>query len=389
MRITVLGGAGKMGCIAVQHLVKDQRVDEVLIVDLNLDQAKTVAEYLNSPKVSLQVVDISDQDALVEVLKPSDVCLNATVYYMNLAVMDACLKAGVHYTDMGGLFHTTRKQLELHDRYMEAGISAVLGMGSAPGIPNVQARYAADRLDTVESIRIYDGIKPPESDEPLFTYAVPTILDELTLEPMIFRDGEFHACEPLSEFEDYWFTPPIGQLPMHLSLHSEVATLPHTFKGKGLRECFFKINYWGMAKSVVEKIRVLADFGFSSREPVEVKGQRVIPRDLMVTLLSGYVPPITEFLKPPLKRPPDWVKEIVTEVHGAVNGKNVIYRLGTLTVKGSLPTGVAPAVTAIWLAQGRIPAGVYPPEAVIDPLPFFRELEEHEIPTQVTYTEWL
>ncbi len=389
MRITVLGGAGKMGCIAVQHLVKDHRVDEVLIVDLNLDQAKTVAEYLNSPKVSLHAVDISDQDALVEVLKTSDVCLNATVYYMNLAVMDACLKAGVHYTDMGGLFHTTRKQLVLHDRYKEAGISAVLGMGSAPGIPNVQARYAADRLDKVESIRIYDGIKPPESDEPLFTYAVPTILDELTLEPVIFRDGEFHTCEPLSEFEDYWFTPPIGQLPMHLSLHSEVATLPHTFKGKGLQECFFKINYWGMAKSVVEKIRVLADFGFSSREPVDVKGQKVIPRDLMLALLSGYVPPITEFLKPPLKRPPDWVKEIVTEVRGAVNGKNVIYRLGTLTVKGSLPTGVAPAVTAIWLAQGRIPAGVYPPEAVIDPLPFFKELEEHEIPTQVTYTEWL
>lgn len=389
MRISVLGGAGKMGCIAVQHLVKDQRVDEVLIMDLNLDQAKTVAEYLNSPKVSIHAVDISDQDALVEVLKTSDVCLNATVYYMNLAVMDACLKAGVHYTDMGGLFHTTRKQLELHDQYKEAGISAVLGMGSAPGIPNVQARYAADRLDTVESIRIYDGIKPPESDEPLFTYAVPTILDELTLAPVIFRDGEFHTCEPLSEFEDYWFTPPIGQLPMHLSLHSEVATLPHTFKGKGLRECFFKINYWGMAKSVVQKIRVLAEFGFSSREPVEVKGQRVIPRDLMVALLSGYVPPITEFLKPPLKHPPDWVKEIVTEVRGAVNGKNVIYRLGTLTVKGSLPTGVAPAVTAIWLAQGRIPAGVFPPEAVIDPLPFFKELEEHEIPTQVTYTEWL
>jgi saccharopine dehydrogenase-like NADP-dependent oxidoreductase len=300
--------------------------------------------------------------------------------------MEACLRAGVNYTDMGGLFFTTRKQLELHDRYRTAGLSAVLGMGSAPGIPNIQARFAADNLDTVDSIKIYDGIRPPPGDDPRFTYAVPTIVDELTLEPMIFRGGEFRAMEPLSEFEDYWFTKPIGLLPMHLSLHSEVATLPLTFKAKGVKECFFKINYWGMAKSVVEKIRVLADFGFSGREPVDINGQRVVPRELMVSLLSGYVPPISDFLAPPAHRPPDWVKEIVTEVAGTKDGEQVIYRLGTLTVKGALPTGSAPAIAAIWLAEGRIPAGVYPPEAVIDPVPFFKELEAHEMPTQVTTT---
>ena len=41
----------------------------------------------------------------------------------------------IHYTDMGGLFHGTLKQLKLSDRFAEAGISAVLGMGSAPGAP--------------------------------------------------------------------------------------------------------------------------------------------------------------------------------------------------------------------------------------------------------------
>ena len=143
--------------------------------------------------------------------------------------MEACLEAGVSYTDMGGLFHTTRKQLELHERFAEAGLSAVLGMGFAPGVPNVQARYAADRLDSIETIRIYDGIKPPPPGDVRFTYAVPTIVDEMQMQPMVYRDGEFVACEPLSELEDYWFTPPIGLLPMHLSLHSEVATLPATF----------------------------------------------------------------------------------------------------------------------------------------------------------------
>jgi len=389
MRITVIGGAGKMACISVQDLAQDPRVDEVVIADLNLDQAKVVEEYIKSPKITSQKVDVNDHASLVELLKGSDACLNGTVYYTNLAVMEACLSAGVHYTDMGGLFFTTHKQIELSDRFREAGLSAVLGMGSAPGIPNLQARYAADRLDTVESIKIFDGIMPPPTDDPKFTYAVPTIVDELIMEPMVYKDGDFQAEAPLSGFEDYWFTKPIGLLPMHLSLHSEVATLPISFKDKGVKECFFKINYWGMAKAVVEKIRVLAEFGFGGTEPVEVKGQSIIPRDLMVTLLAGYVPPITEFLAPPKNEPPNWVKEIVTEVQGTKDGQEMTFRLGTLTCKGALPTGVAPAIAAVWLAEGRVEPGVFPPEIALDPLPFFKELEERGIFTQLTTTQRL
>ncbi|UCD99632.1 MAG: saccharopine dehydrogenase NADP-binding domain-containing protein [Chloroflexota bacterium] len=389
MRITVIGGAGKMACIGVQYLAKDPRVDEVILADFDLKQAKIVANYIKSSKVTVKHLDVNNHQEMVAVLKGSDACFNGTVYYSNLPVMEACLEAGVHYTDMGGLFFTTHKQLELSDRFAEAGISAVLGMGSAPGVPNLQARYAADRLDDIESIKIYDGIMPPPTDDPKFTYAVPTIVDELIMEPMVYREGEFKAMKPLSEFEHYWFTKPIGTLPMHLSLHSEVATLPLTFKEKGVKECFFKINYWGMSKVVVEKIRVLADFGFGSKEPVDVKGQTIIPRDMMVSLLSGYVPKITEYLAPPKNEPPDWVKEIVTEVHGTKDGQEVTYRMGTVTCKGALPTGVAPAITAIWMAEGRLEPGVFPPEAAIDPIPFFKELEEEQIFTQVTTTQKL
>ena len=389
MKIIVLGGAGKMGCIAVQDLAGDRRVSQVVIADRDVGQARTVAEAIDSSKVSVQPVDLHNRAALVGALKGADVCLNGTVYYTNLPVMEACLEAGVSYTDMGGLFHTTRKQLELNERFAEAGLSAVLGMGSAPGVPNVQAHYAAERLDTVETIRVYDGIKPPPAGDVRFTYAVPTIVDEMTMPPMVYRDGKFVACEPLSELEDYVFTPPIGLLPMHLSLHSEVATLPVTFKDRGVRECFFKINYWGMAQETVDKMRVLADFGFAGEEPVEVNGGPVVPRDLLVALMSQYVPPISDFLAPPKSKPPEWTKEIVTEVRGRKDGKQVVYRVGTLTCKGALPTGVAPARAAIWLAEGRIPPGVHPPEVVIDPLPFFKELEEREIYTQVGVTEFL
>jgi saccharopine dehydrogenase (NAD+, L-lysine-forming) len=378
-----------MGCVAVQALAQDKRVAQVLLLDVNLEQARLVADFIKSPKVSVQAVDLGQHDRLVLALAGADACLNATNYYTNMLVMEGCLAAGTHYVDLGGLFHMTRQQLALDERFAAQGLSAILGMGTAPGIPNVQARYAADGLDTVESIKIYDGVEPAPSHAPLFTYAIPTILDELTLEPVVFSNGEFVARPPLSDFEDVCFTHPLGVLPMHLSLHSEVATLPVTYRDKGIRECFFKINYWGMSPQVVDKLRVLVELGFDRREPVEVGGKKVIPREVMQALLSGYVPPISYYLTPSERQPPDWNQEIVSEVRGTKAGRPVTYRVGTLTCKRGEPTGLAAAIAAVWLAEGRIKPGVHPPETVVEPEPFFKELEAQEIYTQVSVSSML
>ncbi len=389
MRIVVLGGAGKMGALAVEDLAINPRVDEVVLADRDMDAAGAVADYLDNPKLSMVEVDLNDHDGLVALLEPADACVNATVYYTNLAVMEACLAAGTHYVDLGGLFHGTRKQLELNDRFAAAGVSAVLGMGSAPGAPNVLARYAADRLDTIDAIRIYDGVKPPPPGTMRFTYAAPTIIDEMTQQPMVYRNGEFVSCEPLSEFEDYQFTGSLGILPMHLSLHSEVATLPVSFAAKGVRDVFFKINYWGMDRETVERVRVLADFGFDRTEPVAVGAETVVPRDVMIAMMADFVPSAYAILTAPENPPGDWAKEIVSVVSGTADGAPVTYRMGMLTLKGALPTGALPARAAAWMAAGMVAPGVHPPELAFEPEPFLKELEERGIITQVTVSNTL
>ena len=389
MKIVVLGGAGLMGRIAVKDLAASEGPQQVVIADRDTELARQVVDLLpqGRSKVSIVHTDVTDRARLVNTLRGADAVLNAVHYYFNLEVMRACLEVGAHYTDLGGLFHLTRNQLELHDEFAAAGLTAVLCMGSAPGVPNVQARYAADRLDTIESIRIYDGILPLAGDDLRFGYAIPTIIDELVLPPMVYRDGEFVAEAPLAGEEDYWFEPPVGMLRCHLSLHSEVATLPVSFKDKGIRECFFKINYWGMSPESFAKVKLLADLGFAGAEPVEVKGVQVKPRDMLVTLLADYIPPLDAFVQEPAD-PTHWTKEIVTEVHGTKDGQPRTYRLGTLTPIGSLPTGVAPSIAAQWLAAGRVQGpGVFAPELALDPAPFFAELAERRIITRVSVTE--
>ena len=72
--------------------------------------------------------------------------INSAQYEVNLPVMEGALRAGAHYVDLGGLFHTTRRQLLLDDRFKAAGLTAVLGLGSCPGIANVHAGDLGERL---------------------------------------------------------------------------------------------------------------------------------------------------------------------------------------------------------------------------------------------------
>ena len=160
MKITVLGAAGKMATGAIRDLAESDEVTEMVLVDLK--QCKPLVEERAKRwchnKASVVSADINDADNFRAAIRGSAALANCTTHHLNLKVMDACHAENVNYVDMGGLFHVARKQLQLNSRWREKGLTAVLGMGSAPGIPNVQSRYAADRLDTVDHIRIYDGI---------------------------------------------------------------------------------------------------------------------------------------------------------------------------------------------------------------------------------------
>ena len=100
-------------------------------------------------------VDVTDIDELSSILEKYDAVVNATWYENNLHVMRACLKAGCHYNDLGGLFHMTRKQLLLNEEAKSRGISAIVGGGESPGITNVMCALTAEGMTGVESVKIY------------------------------------------------------------------------------------------------------------------------------------------------------------------------------------------------------------------------------------------
>jgi len=61
--------------------------------------------------------------------------------------MEAAIEAGIHYCDLGGLYHQTLRQLKLDARAKDAGLTCVLGIGSTPGTMNVMGAYGASKLN--------------------------------------------------------------------------------------------------------------------------------------------------------------------------------------------------------------------------------------------------
>jgi saccharopine dehydrogenase (NAD+, L-lysine-forming) len=399
MKIALLGGAGIVGKVIACDLALTGDVKEVVVADLNEAGAQTTVDWVapGDGRFRAAGINVTDRAALVKLLDGVDCTINSVQYYFNLDVMQACLAAGSHYIDLGGLFFTTRRQLELHRDFQAKGLTAILGLGSCPGVANVQAALAAARFDTIQAIKVYNGATTDSRDSLAWPYSLFTILDEMTERPMVFREGQFLDLDPLTEEEWFDFRAPIGQQITHLSLHSEVATLPVSYAAKGIQECFFKIHFFGYSETAFRKLQFLTQVGLGAKTPVAVPAKlpggelvpvEVRPRDLLLELLSHS--PLTE------RGENLGFKDIATVVEGAKDGRPLTVRVDTLAWPhpdygvsgGTLVVGVPPAIVARWLAAGEVGlTGVYPPETGVDAKRFFAELAQRRITTEVTVTE--
>jgi saccharopine dehydrogenase (NAD+, L-lysine-forming) len=106
-RVVVIGGAGAMGQIIVRDLL-DTKDLEVVVADYDQDKADAFARSLNNSRVRGDFTDITNIDVMAKGLKNANCVINSTPYYHNVNVMEAALKAGCHYVDLGGLFHVTK-----------------------------------------------------------------------------------------------------------------------------------------------------------------------------------------------------------------------------------------------------------------------------------------
>jgi saccharopine dehydrogenase-like NADP-dependent oxidoreductase len=283
-------------------------------------------------------VDASDAGAVAEVLAGCAVCVNCADYRLNAPVMRGALDAGVHYVDLGGLYHVTKLQLEFDGEFRERGLAGLLGIGSAPGKTNLLAAAAAARLgEDPLSLEIWAATRDPAADGHPFPapYSVRTLLDELNMSPVVVEDGRAEEVEPLSGEATRVLPEPVGPATGIYTLHSELATLP--FALPTLERASFRLC---LSPGLLEKLLALED----GEEPE------------------------------PYEQSPESVAVHLVDVEGA--SRRVIG--WTLTRGGSARSTSEPAArAALELLEGRLSFnGVRPPEAAIaDPEAFLALLD--------------
>ena len=375
MRIAVIG-AGAMGRWAVKELGISPQVDEIVVGDVNEEQARAVATTHGGDKARPVSVDASDQKSVEGVIAGCDAMINATQHFWNINVMHAAAAAGVHYTDMGGLFHVTKQQVELDDEFKKAGVTAVVAMGGAPGVTNILARYGAERLDTVEEAHAFCG-NVDHTDWSAYggwvvPYSLETLCDEFSVPAPQFIDGVWDESINGGEgVADVDFGEPAGILEAHHTIHSEPITFWHAWKDRGLKSATFRLS---LPAEFTDQMRFLNRIGMTRTDEVEVKGGKVRPRDVLLKVVAEIPKPVDVVL--------DDVDYLMGVVRGVKDGRRVEWRVRALIPAhkgygaggGDVDTGIPPAIVAKMMAAGEISGpGVFVPEQIVPCERFFHE----------------
>ncbi|HEY7588135.1 MAG TPA: saccharopine dehydrogenase NADP-binding domain-containing protein [Thermoplasmata archaeon] len=398
-KVVVLG-AGAIGSVTGTLLAKSRHVERLVIADRSLEAARVLAEKLGPGRAEAHRIDASKVDSMVEAFKDFDLVINLVLPRFNLRIMEACLKAGADYMDAATDLALAKEkprdvvkappesiQLEYDDVFKKAGLTALLGMGQDPGISNVLARVGADRLDEVQEVLVRDGDNGTvEGYEFASLWSADTLIEEVLMPALAFRDGTFVRLGSLEGEEVFDFPEPVGPLTVYNVDHEETNTLP-LFLDKGLQSMDFKI---AIPRELVGALKVFQRFGLHRGHPIEVEVKatgekvKVAPRDMLAALMPD---PKT------LGGKARGAACLAVVVRGAKGDEKTgwmfwmsldhqeCYRKYGFNAT-SYPVGAPMAMAAEMIDRGEIPrTGAYPPE-VLDPAPFLRHLPEYGIRIQ-------
>lgn len=394
VRIVVLG-AGVVSPAVVYDLADDEvspHVDEIVVADLNEERAKLASEeakrFTKRKKLEHARVDVRDVERTAELLRGADVVVNGIIYYYIPQVMEAALKAGVHYVDLGSEVPILKRQLEFDEAYREAGLLAIPGMGGSPGMINVAARYGVEHFDEVDRILLREGWIDFNDYDALgipipVPYSFDCILDEFMHPVEVWENGQIRLLEPVrpEDREVMHFPPPVGTQEMYYIEHPEVWTIGETFKGKGLKFVDYKISF---PREFYMRYKLLTDLGLTRDKPLRLGNVEIVPRDLLRSLVNSTfegkeIPPNDyDIMRVIVEGTREGRKErLIIDVHTEWHRK---WNLTAQAVTVGSPT----SITAQWMAKGVIKGtGVRNPEEIIDPVPFFEELKKRGMRVQV------
>lgn len=364
-KLTILGGCGAVGSTAARTLASSEHFSEMVIADKELGAARDLVSQLGTDGITAAEVNADDPSSLREVISGSTVVLNCIGPYYKYGppILEVAIDAGIDYVDICDDMDATEVMLEMDGRAREAGISALVGMGSSPGMANLLVKFTAeDLLSEVESVDIYHAHGGEAVEGPA---VIKHRFHSMEIDIPVFLDGEYRtvklfeesgkALEEVVDFRD------VGTYPVYAYPHPETITLPKYIKG------IKRVTNLGLVVPTpyAQLIKDMVRLGLTSDEPLEVQGRMIIPREFAVAYVISRRNGLLE--EAGINQPMGCLKIVIK---GKKDGEPHTYTF-SMSSRGmgmGEGTGIPAALGAIVMGQGKITRkGVFPPEAAVNP----------------------
>ena len=402
MKVLLLG-AGAVGeaySLLTQRADPDKKwLEKMVIADFSLERAVQVAARLDDEdRYPCMRIDAGNREQISNAVREYgiDLILNGCPQSFDEPVFDAAFEAGCHYMDMAMSLSQKHPQEPFrkvgvmlgdyqyarHRDWEAKGLLALLAIGIDPGVSDVFAKYADKHLfDEIDEIGIRDGSDMTVQGYKYASYfSVWSVIEECLNPPVIWeKEKGWYTAEPMSEPEIFDFPEGIGPIEVVSIEHEEVINIPRQID-KGLKKVTFKIS---LGRDFMEVLKMLNHLGLASAEPIDVKGVKIVPRDVVEACMPD--PAQIGHLVRGKISVGAWVKgrkdnkprEVY--LYQVSDNEACMRELGCQAVAAQ--TAVGPAIATELLATGVWQKnGVLPPEA-FDPDPFMERMASYSFPT--------
>ncbi len=277
VKVGVLG-AGLMGSVIAWDLARSGEVDGVVVADLDEGRLDALRKKVGTRKLSTVRLNFRDEASTISFMKDFDVVSSALPHGTVVPVDAAAARSGVKLVDIA--FEDA--QMELDGEARKSGALLVTGCGVAPGLGGILLAHGVRTQKGADEGHILVGGLPQKPQPPFgykLVFSVVGLLREYIEEARVFRSGKIVKVMPFSTVEQVRFPPPVGALEAFCTdgLASLVYTLPK------MRVMDEKTLRW---PGHAERMNLLLQSGYFSREKVKVEGGEFSPLDVSYEVLG-------------------------------------------------------------------------------------------------------
>ena len=235
-KILILGGYGYTGKLLAKYLLSQTNV-QIVIAGRNLEKAKKFACELNDSRVTAIQADAANFASLSQALQGVTLCLVAapTTHHAT-TVVHACIQARVDYLDVQYSSKKLEALFAAESEIKQAGLCFITEAGYHPGLPSALIRYAATKLDVLESALIGGYLNMKELP---YTEAVDELMEGfIDYQAQVYKNGEWTKSTTWDS-RHFDFGDGIGKRTAYSMFFEELRDIPNQYPS--LKETGFYI----------------------------------------------------------------------------------------------------------------------------------------------------